>query len=559
MDTAVRPDRSDQPEPAAGTLTGDRLGIPAVAYFVMSGVAPETVAAGIVPVAFAVTGLSAGIPLAFVGMAVVLALWSVGYLALARHVRNAGAFYAFLARGVGRPAGVAAAMVALLAYNLLQVGLYGVFGVFVQGLMPPSWPTHAAPWWVFALMAWAVVALLGTRPVDVVAKILAAFATVELAVVLLLGLTGIATPAGGHLSFASLSPVSLFGGGLGALLAIAVVGFVGVESGAVFAEESRQPHRTVSAATYLSIAVTGLVYAVISFAMIAHVGDAKIVATATRLGPETLFTLGGGVLSDVARVLFATSLFAAMIAFHQAVGRYFYALGRDRVLPAGLGRIGRSGAPRNASLAQSAIGLAVIVLFAAAGWDPLVDLFFYLGTTGGLGVLLLIAATSFAVVGYFARDPRGVSVWRRFVAPALAGLLLLVIVVLVLDNYGILLNAPKGSPLTWLLPGLFGVAALAGVGWALVLRNRVPDRYHVIGLGTDEESQQFSKRHRPASHRARRGAVPRQLQRSGSPADLPEHTLPEHTLPEHTLPEHTGPEVARSAAGEQPSDTTTVP
>jgi amino acid transporter len=82
----------------------------------------------------------------------------------------------------------------------------------------------------------------------------------------------------------------------------------------------------------------------------------------------------------------------------------------------------RTGAPRVASLTQSAIGFAVIVLYALAGWDPMVRLFFGLGTTGTFGVLCLLTVTSIAVIRFFARDPRGEGAWRRLVAPALAAI-----------------------------------------------------------------------------------------------------------------------------------------
>jgi hypothetical protein len=75
---------------------------------VLAGVAPLTVAAGVIPTAYATTGLT-GIPAAFVVVAVILGVFAEGYVAMARHVTNAGAFYALIARGAGRPAGVAAA------------------------------------------------------------------------------------------------------------------------------------------------------------------------------------------------------------------------------------------------------------------------------------------------------------------------------------------------------------------------------------------------------------------------------------------------------------------
>ena len=44
----------------------------------------------------------------------------------------------------------------------------------------------------------------------------------------------------------------------------------------------------------------------------------------------------GAFWGDTASLLFATSLFAALLSFHNAVARYTFALGRERVLPRGV-------------------------------------------------------------------------------------------------------------------------------------------------------------------------------------------------------------------------------
>src|SRR5260370_35773437 len=114
------------PSAVSGALPRDGLGVPAVLFFVLAGVAPLTVAAGVIPSAYATTGLT-GIPAAFIVIAVTLALFATAYMATARHITNAGAFYAFIARGLGRIPGTAAALVAPLAYSFLQAALYGAF------------------------------------------------------------------------------------------------------------------------------------------------------------------------------------------------------------------------------------------------------------------------------------------------------------------------------------------------------------------------------------------------------------------------------------------------
>src|SRR6185437_237959 len=99
---------------------------------------------------------------------------------------------------------------------------------------------------------------------------------------------------------------------------------------------------------------------------------------AGNLGPGLLFTLGGSEwLSQAGQVLFLTSLFAAALAFHNVVLRYIFALGRENVLPAALGRTGAGNVPRAASLTQSATGVAVIGIYALGGWPPMADMFFW--------------------------------------------------------------------------------------------------------------------------------------------------------------------------------------
>jgi amino acid transporter len=71
-----------------------------VLFFVLAGVAPLTVAAGVIPTAYATTGLT-GIPAAFLVVAVILAFFATGYVAMARHIRHAGALYAFISQGLG--------------------------------------------------------------------------------------------------------------------------------------------------------------------------------------------------------------------------------------------------------------------------------------------------------------------------------------------------------------------------------------------------------------------------------------------------------------------------
>jgi amino acid transporter len=482
-----------RPSNVSRALAKDRLGVPAVLFFVLAGVAPLTVAAGVIPTAYQTTGLT-GIPAAFIAVAVILAIFAVGYVAMTRHITNSGAFYAFVSRGLGRAVGVAAALVALLSYSFLQVGLYGAFG--------PNAASEAsahlgitAPWWAWALGAWAVIAILGLLRVDITGWVLGVLLTAEIVVIFAEAISGLAHPAGGHLSFATLSPADLTSAGVGTfgvLAVVAVLGFVGFEQAPVLAEEARNARRTIPLATYFALGMIAIVYAGASWAMAANVGQAHVVSVAAHEGPGLLFGLGGGFESGAAQFLFLTSLFAAALAFHNVVWRYMYALGREQVLPAALGRTGANNIPKTASLVQSASGLVAIVVYAIGGWEPMTHLFFWLGTTGGFGILVLLALTAIAVVGFFARDAHGESTWSRAIAPTISIVLLGVIVVLAVLHYSTLLGVPGGSTAAWALPASYAVVAVIGLGWGLVLKSRRPEVYAAIGLGANAVTGQLT-------------------------------------------------------------------
>lgn len=473
-------------------LAKDRLGVASVLFFVLAGVAPLTVAAGVIPTAYATTGLT-GIPAAFLVIAVILAIFAVGYVAMTRHITNSGAFYAFVSQGLGRVAGVAAALMALLAYSCLQIGLYGALGPAAASEASAHLGIHA-PWWAWALAAWGLVTVLGLLRVDIAGRVLGVLLTVEILVILAESGAGLLHPAGGAYSFATLSPADLTTHGFGTfavLAVVAVLGYVGFEQAPVLSEEAKNARRTVPLATYLALGMIAIVYAGASWAMAVHAGTSHVVATAASQGPGILFSLGNGFLSQAAQALFLTSLFAAALAFHNTTWRYMFALGREQVLPPFLGRTGANNIPRAASLAQSASALLVIVFYAATGLDPMSRLFFWLGTTGGLGILALLALTSVAVVAFFVRDSRGETIWRRQVAPLLAAVLLTGIVALAIRNYATLLGVPPSSPFAWALPASYGVAAAAGLAWGLVLKKRRPDLYAAVGLGASAITAQL--------------------------------------------------------------------
>jgi amino acid transporter len=202
---------------------------------------------------------------------------------------------------------------------------------------------------------------------------------------------------------------------------------------------------------------------------------------------ELVFNLAGSHLgsgaADLGRLLLITSLAAALISFHNTTSRYMFALGRERLLPRVFGSTSSSGSPRVASLTQSVLAVATILVFAVGGYDPLVTLFYTGGAAGGLALVALMAIASVAVVVFFARDLRGETQWHGRIAPSLSIVVMVSVLVLVVTNMQTLLGVGPDSPLPWAIPLVLLVVALAGLIWGLVLKVRRPDIYSRIGLG----------------------------------------------------------------------------
>ena len=477
-----------QPDTVSAVLARGRLGIPAVVFFVVAAAAPLTAVAGGATTGYAVTGVL-GIPLAYLVVAGVLALFAVGYVAMSRRIVNAGAFYTYVTCGLGRPVGVAAAIVALVAYNSMQIGLYGVFGAVLSGFLNDRYGLNST-WWLCAFLAWAVIAVLGLLRIDLNGKVLAVLLIAECAIAVVYDAVMVSHPAQGSVRFDTLAPNHLIGAGIGAALVTGIAGFVGFEGTTVFAEETKDPQRTVPRATYIAVTVTGLLYGASAWAMSVATGPDKIVDAARTDGTDLIFNLVTPHLTasliTTGRWLFITSLFAALLSFHHTVARYAFALGRERVLPSTLGRTSRrTGAPKAGSILQTTLAAAVLTAYVLAHADPIVHLFFWLTSTGALGVLILMTATSLAVLRYFTRITHHDGLWRTTVAPFLSALALGAILTVTVTQFDTLLGVDPTSPLRWAFPASYALATATGLAWALTLRAARPDIYQTIGLGAD--------------------------------------------------------------------------
>nr|WP_234816185.1 APC family permease [Mycolicibacterium agri] len=452
-----------------------------LAFFVVAAAGPLLVVAGYTPLAFSIGGI--GAPGAQLVASLVLLFFAVGLTRMALRIPNAGAFYAYIGQAFGKMAGGGAAILAFMAYSTIAIGEIAVVGAFAATPLDRVTGVEI-PWWVWALIALAIVAVLGHRQISVSAKVLGVALMTEAGVLLVLAMCVLITGGPEGFNFSSFTPSSIFaGGGTGAMFAIVFGAFIGFESTAIYAEESRQPEKTVPRAIYLAVGFLGFFYTLMAWIIFTAYGKSQIVGAATDDPVGLVFTALESYVGHpavvVTEILLVTSAFASALAFHNTAIRYLHTLGRERLLPSFTARVHPTHrSPYRANIVQSVFALVVIGAFILAGTkDAYLGVFLPIVSGGVLAVIVLQALCSASILVFFniRQTDHGLSRWSTLVAPLLSFVGLLVASYLVVENFA-LLSGQTGWINTVLLLSL-PVLLLIGVLRTNWLRTRAPALY----------------------------------------------------------------------------------
>ncbi|MGY4099344.1 APC family permease [Nocardia sp. R16R-3T] len=470
----VPPTASDnEPDrPGRAGLRPGRLGTAAIVFFVIAAVAPMAAVVGASPVVFAANGVAA--PATYLLAALLFAVFSVGYVAMSRHITNAGGFVAYVARGIGPRAATATAGMAVLAYLALQAALWAQFSVFANQLLVQHVNLDIPPW-ILMFGTLAVVTALTVRGVDVSLKVLGLLVICEIAVFVVLD-AAIIFGGGGQdaNSLAAFDPTGLAGPGLGIAFLFCSTCFTGFEATVVFSEEAKDRRRTIPRAAYVSITFIGVFYALTTWALGNSVGSDTVQSAAATDPSGFVFAIAtkevGPWLTTVMEVLVVTSFIAMLIGFQNMFARYIYALGRANVLPHRLGVASAgTGTPAAAGLS---VGIALTIILAAfsiAGADPLTVTFSWLLSLGTVSLIAILALTTVSIAAFFSRTHLETSIWKTKVAPSVAFLGFAVVAFLAVDNYDVLLGG-QGGVARWLLL-LIPLCAALGFCWGAARPN----------------------------------------------------------------------------------------
>ncbi|MFB8004739.1 APC family permease [Nocardia sp. NPDC056000] len=498
--TPAAPDETVSGASGVHRLKPNAVGLLGVVFMAVATAAPITAMTGNVPFMIS-SGTGTGTPAGFLIAMVVLAIFSVGFTTMSKHITATGAFYGFISYGLGRTVGLASGLLAAFAYMVFEPSLVGIFASFCTNTVGAQFGVHV-PWWVFAIIMIGVNAIGTWFGIAVAEKLLVVLLGTEVLVLAVMAIA-VAVHGGGPdgFSFEPLNPVNAFAGpsaGLG--LFFAFWSWVGFESTAMYGEESKNPKKIIPKATMIAVLGVGVFYVLVSWMAMSGNGieeSAKLAGSDSPMdvffNPTTAYVGHWAVIAM--QWLMMTGSLACGMAFHNCAARYLYALGREGVIPALQRTIGRThpghGSPHIAGLVQTVFAALLVLGFGLAGKDPYSGTYTLLAILGTMAILVVQSTCSFAVLWYFRKNHPETRHWfRTFVAPLTGGLAMLAVVGLLIVNMGVAAGSESGSLVLRATPWLVGAIVVGGIGAAQYLKRRDPDRYALLGRTVLEETHE---------------------------------------------------------------------
>jgi amino acid transporter len=502
-------------------LKAGTIGLWSVLFIALANAAPITAMTGNVPISIGY-GNGLGTPAGFLFATIILSIFAIGYVSMAKHITTTGAFYGFISHGLGKIWGMGAGLMATLAYVVFEASLIGILSSFAKSTVE-SFDGPKLSWLFYALIGIAIIATLGYFEISISGKVLGVFLVCEVVILAALAISILVRGGGPQgLELGALNPANAFSAVAGdpkaGIAGSAAIGlffafwsWVGFETTAVYGEESKDPKKIVPRATMIAVVGLGLFYVFVSWMAIAGNGLDQAVAI-SRGSTGNAFDLFYGItdrflagwVKDVYLVLVVTGSFACALAFHNAASRYLYALGRDGLhsrLQTTLGATHKThGSPHIASIVQTVITLLITFGFfflqkptKAAPDVAYIHQYGLMALLGTMAILIVQAITSVAVIWYFhvrKQHPETAHWFRTFTAPLIGAIGMLYVVYLLFSNIDFAAGAAAGSPVFKATPYIVLGIGVLGVLFAAALKLWRPATFEKIGSTVMAESHE---------------------------------------------------------------------
>ena len=429
------------------------------------------VAGGSTPLAFLLGGIAC-LSLAFV------------VIGFTRRMASAGYAYTYASRSLGKEGGFMAGW--LYAFGLCCFVPMTMAGT--AGLAADLLGLGAGSWFLLFLVGMVLLVILSIVRISVTTRLQLVIGILTVAVIVVVDLVVVAK---GGLSGNTAAPFTFShtvkGGFNGVFYGIilGITSYIGFETAADFGEETANPRRSIPIAIIAATGFAIVLYLLTTYAMTIGFG----VTHGDKLGldPFALKTVAknfvGGPFGPLVEIGGMLSAFVVCVACATAGTRTLFAMGREGVLPAWLGKTHpRFQTPANATIMVAVVSTLLAALVGYTVGDAFgaatTTVYYFFATLGTLAIIVVYIGLCIGGMIYFRRN-------ERYNLLVHAGVPLIGVVIFAAALYGSVHPTPPW-PLN-LTPYITIAWFVLGVIVVMALRSRNPEAVERIGSILGEE------------------------------------------------------------------------
>jgi amino acid transporter len=416
----------------------------------------------------------AGIASPFAVILAAIGVFALGWIVAqyAKKVHAAGSLYDYVSMGLGAKIGGVAGWLYYSGTTVLASAIAVLIGGLIHDTFFTADPASPGivsaksplPTWAWSVIFVAAVFLIMYLGVRISTRVQLTLSLISVLVVLVFAIHVI-IKVGSANSLSAFNPSKAADGWSGIFFGVmyGVLIFVGFETAANLAEETKEPKRSIPRAVLLTVVIATVFYVILAYAQVA--GFAFDLKTFLSNAAAPLFALaapgayGSDAILKLVEIVVILDVMAVGLGAAVASTRGVFALGRDRRLPAPLAKVSASkGTPAGAIVFVSAFSLAMVILtkarpstFALPLTPAYFSMFLWLSSFGAFALVVVYAALS---VGAF----WGLSDSKSMVGVVIAAILGFVISALAI--FGAIYKVPSPTKLVvyyaavWLLVGI---------------------------------------------------------------------------------------------------------
>jgi amino acid transporter len=330
---------------AAPGLRGGSLGFIETIGQSIANVAPTLTPALNITVVAGIAGTGSWLAYLIASVGMMFVAGNIGVLA--RRHPMAGAYFIYIGRTLGSLAGLLAGWSMIAAYAGCMLACVFAAHVFVADLLKGmGLAAVMPPGWLFDLAFVGLIWLFAHRDIRLSSRVSLILEMLSLVIIGVITVM-IVAHRGYIVDRVQLDLPQIGFAGITSALAFAVFSFVGFESAATLAKESRNPTQTIPRVLMLSAGIAGIFFVVIAYAMVLGVNDkARVIARSASPFVEVSGRAGMAAIAEIVYGAALISAFACALASLNAVSRLMFSMGRYGFLHRAMGVINeRHGTP----------------------------------------------------------------------------------------------------------------------------------------------------------------------------------------------------------------------